>query len=197
MSDEVKKEFKPFNRLKSEPRNIRSVATIISAWGRGQGNKMATHNKKLYDEYCEIWNWLVVRAKRDGLNLEEMPITAGGVRLTLEYVRRVLRDEMMEYTQNGFMEYCLVQLDDYLRWYESDMAKFVFRSEQLFEQDRIKSQKHLVRKKLIEGIKSGDEKSIKMFLDMTGLTKAGEPDEEGYQVINIKKYLDDKGKEVV
>lgn len=165
-------------------------AIKVNAWEIGK-----LTDQQLQD-YTEIWDWLSVRAKKEGLDIEKMGSTSGGVCMTVEYMRAVLMDEMVDFEVKKFMQKCGTRLDDYLKWYESDLAKFVFRSEQLFENDRIKSQVHLVRKELLKGIKSGDNKKIDMWLKATGRAKGEEPDEEGFNPTIVDKYLDEKGRPV-
>lgn len=179
-------------RMATKGRDLRSAAYIVrtDAW---QGGKL---DQQRYEDYLEIWDWLNVRAKKDGLDLEKMPCTSGGLRMSVEYMRRVLVDEMMDFEVKKFMVFCGVKLDDYLKWYEGDLAKYVFRTEQLWENDRIKSQVHLVRKELLKGIKDGDNKKIDMWLKMTGRAKGDDKEEEDFNQPMVNKYLDAQGNEV-
>lgn len=177
-------------RMLAKPRNLKAVKFIITRWG-GFGKERI--DDETFEMYANIWIWLVNKGQKEDKKLDEFPVTPGGIRMTLEYMRRVLMDEMMNHTPVDFLKKCSTKMDDYLQWYESDLGRFVFRCEQLFETDRIKSQTHVVRKYLVDGIKDGDKGLIKVWAQMVGRDK-GENEDEGYDPIEVvNKYLDEKG----
>lgn len=190
INEKRKHEKRDQTRMKAKPRNLQAVKFIISRWGRG----VSALEDESFSEYCEIWIWLLSKGKKEDKDLETFSVTPGGIRMSIEYMRRVLMDEMALHTPANLMEKCLTRMDDYLQWYESDLGRFVFRCEQLFETDRIKSQTHVVRKHLLDGIKAGDKGLIKVWAQMVGRDK-GENEEEGYDPIEVvNKYLDEQGR---
>jgi hypothetical protein len=168
-------------RLREKVWTYVEVCRLVSKWVGGS-------MQEKYLEYTVLWKWLGIRAKKEDRDIEQMMVTEGGVKLSLEYLRRVHDDEMGDYQAKGLRESCGVKMDDYLLWSEGELAEFVFRCEQLVETDRMERQTHIVRKKLIEGLKEGDKKSMQMFLEMTGRDKAGEPEKEGFTMKVVNKY---------
>lgn len=176
-------------RMQEKQWTYADVCQLVGDWLGG-------NESDRYLDYTVLWKWLAIRATKEGKKLEEMMVTSGGIKLTLEYLRRVHDDEMGDYTALGLRTTCLVKMDDFLLWSESEIAEFVFRCEELVEQDRMKRQSHLVRKKMIENIKAGDKKTMGMWMEMKGLDKACEPEKEGFTLKVVDKY-DVKSEEAV
>ena len=179
--EEIKRRYQEKVRMKEKVWTYVEVCRLVSKWCGG------TMNDK-YLEYTTLWKWLDIRAKKETKNIQEMSVTEGGVKLSLEYLRRVHDDEMMEHTARTLREKCEVKMDDFLVWSESELAAFVYRSEQLIETDRMEKQTHVVRKNLIEAIKAGDKKAMSMWLEMTGRDKADLKDKEGFTMQVVDKY---------
>lgn len=180
-AEERKRLYAEKVRLKEKVWTYVEVCRLVSKWVGGS-------LQERFLEYTVLWKWLGIKGKKEDRNIELMLVTEGGVKLSLEYLRRVHDDEMGDYQAKGLRESCGVKMDDYLLWSESELAEFIFRCEQLIETERMERQTHLVRKKLIEGLKGGDKKSMQMFLEMTGRDKAGEPEKEGFTMKVVDKY---------
>lgn len=175
------------NRMDFIPRNFQGVCNIVSNWG---GEKIGVKSPK-YWEYSQLWKWLEVRAEKEEKNIWELPCTPGGVRMSVEYIRRVHEDEMEDHTPKSLRDTCHTFLDDYLLWFESDLAEFIFRCEQLVETQRIKSLYHVARKKIKEGINSDkNTKYLDMYVKMIGRDKAVAEEKEGNKIEIVDEYLD-------
>ena len=179
--EELARKYQEKVRLTSKPRTLPAVCLVVSEWVGGTMNDE-------YLEYTTLWKWLGIRAEKEGKNLLDMPTTKGGIKLSLEYLRRVHDDQMAEHTAKSLRERCGVKLDDYLMWSESELADFIFRCEQLIETDRMERQTHVVRKKMVEGIKEGDKKMTQMWMEMTGRDKADLKEKEGFTMKVVDRY---------
>ena len=180
-AEERKRLYAEKIRLREKVWTYVEVCRLVSKWVGGSMQEM-------FLEYTVLWKWLAIRAAKEGKNIEQMMVTEGGVKLSLDYLKRVHNDEMENYTTKSLRDVCQVKMDDYLLWSESELAEFVFRCEQLVETDRMERQTHKVRKKLLEKIDAGDNKSISSWLEMTGRDKAGEPEKEGFTLKVVDKY---------
>ncbi len=169
-------------RLKEKGWTYVEVCRLVSKWVGGS-------LEEKYLTYTTLWKWLDIRAKKEEKEIEKMMVTEGGVKLALEYLRKVHDDEMGDYQAKGLRESCGVKMDDYLLWSESEMAEFVFRCENLVETERMERQAHIVRKVMINGIKEGDNKKIQQWLEMTGRDKAERGDVEGFTMKVVDKYV--------
>ena len=186
ISRKVKGKTAERNRMEYLPRAYNGVALIISQWG---GEKLGIKSPRFW-EYVQLWKWLQVRAQKEEKNLEEIPSTPGGIRMSVEYIRRVHEDQMDTHTPFSLRQTCHTLLDDYLMWFESEYAEFVFRCEQLVETQRMKSQYHIARKELEKGLKSGDKKMIEMYLKAVGRDKSEAEDKEEFKIEVVERYLD-------
>ena len=168
-------------RLKEKGWTYVEVCRLVSKWVGGS-------LEEKYLTYTTLWKWLDIRGKKEDKEIEKMPVTEGGIKLSLEYLRKVHDDEMEDYSAKGLRESCSVKMDDYLLWSECEMAEFVFRCEQLVEQDRMARQTHVVRKKMIQGIKEGDKKTMGMWLEMQGMDKGDAGATEGFTLKVVDEY---------
>lgn len=185
-------QHKPTNKAKERARmdfkvrDYKGASHIIAHWGN---EKLGVKSPRFW-EYLELWKWLKVRATKEDKDLDAMGSTPGGIRMSVEYIRRVHEDQMDKHTPKTLRDVCHTFLDDYLLWFESDLAEFVFRCEQLVETQRIKSQYHVARKKLIAGVETGDKKMLEMYLKATGRAVSEAEEKEGYRTEVVDKYLD-------
>lgn len=179
--EQKKKKYAEKMRMVSKIWTYVEVCREVGAW---LGGTMSDG----YMEYTTLWKWLGIRAEKEGKNLGEFVTTRGGVRLSLEYLRRVHDDEMEHHTAKSLRDKCNAKLDDYLMWGESELADFIFRCEQLVETDRMERQTHVVRKKMVEGIKEGDKKMTQMWMEMTGRDKADLKEKEGFTMQIVDRY---------
>jgi len=185
-----KEKHRENRRLKVRVWAYGNVVQIIKSWGEGwRGNGLQDEEK--LEEYVSIWQWLVSKAETEGKDLYQLPATSGGLRLTVEYMRRVLEDEMETHTNKEFKEKCQVKMDDYLIWMQSDLAQFVFRCERIIESERINSQMHVARKKLLKGLEAGDKKSLDTWLKFVGRDKGIATDNTGYVIRVVDRYAED------
>lgn len=148
-------------------------------------------NEGRYREYMTIWKWFSEKTKADGKSVNVMRATSGGVRMSLEYLRMVLEDEMENYRPGDFRVTCNCRLDDYLIWLESTMAEEVFRIEQLVENDRLKKQYHIARRQIEKGMLAGDKKMLEMWLKTNSMFDGITKDSAGYRIETVGEYPED------
>lgn len=181
-SERSKRKYQEKIRLREKVWTYVEVCRVVSKWVGGS-------LEEKYLEYTTLWKWLDIRGKKEEKEIEKMMVTEGGIKLSLEYLRRVHDDQMEDYTTKDLRECCGVKMDDYLLWSESELAEFVFRCEQLVETERMQRQTHIVRKQMIKGIKEGDNKKIQQWLEMTGRDKAERGDVERFTMKVVDKYV--------
>lgn len=191
-------------RVDPKCRNNGSVKKILGEWlfkketvqnEKGElpnDPELEVSNAEVYREYFILWGWLSDRAKADGKDLFRMRSTKGGVRMTLEYVRRIHENLMKDFDPKEFRVQCRVRLDDYLMWQDSEMGKLIFRIEELIENDRLKKQYHIVRDQMEKGIVGGDKKMIETWLKVTAKFAAFTSNSTGYQIQKVDVYPEDE-----
>lgn len=185
------------SRLIPACRNFNSVKKILSAWLNTSDNVTADPerdkaNVMRYREYYVLWTWLEARADAEGKEVYFMKTTPGGVRMTVEYLRMIHEDEIKDFKPSVFRGVCDTLLDDYLMWSESDLGKFVFRTEQLMERERMRKQFSRIRGVMEKGIIEGDKKLLEMWMKSQGMFDGDNGvGTEGYRVEIVDHYPED------
>ena len=163
-------------------RGRESICKIIKVWCQ------TDENKDRYYTYCTVWDWLFAKAKEEGKALAKLPCTPGGLRLSLEYITRILNDAI-EINFGELRKFCNTRLDEYLLWEKSELAAFIFHVEQQIETKRIKQQFRIVRSVLLEEIQAKNMKAVDMWTKMTG-KNIEDDDDFGIPINVVNEYVE-------
>lgn len=142
----------------------------------------------MQEDLAGVWDFLMSIAKREGIELLEVPMSPADIKISLVFTKFLLEDRT-EFTPREIIETARVTQRAYTAWeFMSELGRFCKRVDKIVGRERMQGQTRMVQKKLVEWAEAGDKKAAEMFLRTTGQYDGEKESADGVFVEVIEKY---------